>query len=70
MLRFTHPPCVRTLDSPTPVCTWSAHTPPAVCVLRGEVTRMLLNYGGLKFTEQNFGFDEWTNEWKAKMDEM
>uniref|UniRef100_A0A6U2GVG4 Glutathione transferase n=1 Tax=Chlamydomonas euryale TaxID=1486919 RepID=A0A6U2GVG4_9CHLO len=36
---------------------------------RGEVVRMLFNYGGIEFTEQQFSFEEWGKEWKAKMTE-
>jgi len=37
---------------------------------RAEAIRMMLNYGDLKFTEQNFTFAEWGSEWKAKMTEL
>eukprot|EP00955_Chlamydomonas_euryale_P105705 365660-Chlamydomonas_euryale.AAC.9 len=47
--------------------TRSTTRTPSAC--RGEVVRMLFNYGGIEFTEQQFSFEEWGKEWKAKMTE-
>eukprot|EP00955_Chlamydomonas_euryale_P105710 365660-Chlamydomonas_euryale.AAC.14 len=41
----------------------------APSIRRAEVMRMLFNYGSIEFTDQQFSFEEWGKEWKAKMTE-